>query len=149
MDIKATGYGAIKSSNPARKTSGSSSSVSFSSFLSGAQSSVATAQTSDIAATAGLSNLFALQEISEEERKRERALKHGKSMLDSLERLRQQLLMGEIPSHMLAELSIKLEEEKQTLSDPRLMEILEDIELRVAVELAKLEMAFAAQAKEM
>ncbi len=147
MDIKVTGYGAIKSTTPARKSSGGSS-VSFSSLLSGAQSSSAATQATEISATTGLSNLFALQEISEEERKRERALKHGKSMLDVLERLRQQLLMGEIPSHMLADLSLTLEEQKQTLSDPYLMGLIEDIELRVAVELAKLEMAFAARANE-
>jgi flagellar motor switch/type III secretory pathway protein FliN len=147
MDIKVTGYGAIKSSTPARKTGGGSS-VSFSSLLSGTQSSSATAQAAEINATTAISNLFALQEISEEERKRERALKHGKTMLDALERLRQQLLMGEIPSHMLADLSLTLEEQKQTLSDPHLMALIEDIELRVAVELAKLEMAFAAKAGE-
>lgn len=146
--MKISGYGTIKPTNTTRRTGSSGSASSFSSLLNAAQSSGNSASAvSNIAATTGLDNILALQEISEEERKRERAVKHGKDMLESLEKLRRQLLMGEIPHHMLGELAQKLAEQKQEIADPRLMDVLEDIELRVAVELAKLEMAFASRAQ--
>jgi hypothetical protein len=43
---------------------------------------------------------------------------------------------------MLQDLSRHLSVQRQHLNDPRLMEVMDDIELRVAVELAKLENAF-------
>lgn len=145
--MKVTGYGTIKPSTTTRKRDGTSSSVSFSSFLSAASSSGEATAAQDVVAPASLTSLLALQEVSEEERKRERLVKQGKDMLDALDRLRQQLLMGEIPAHMLGELSKQLMEQKQAVSDPRLMALIDDIELRLAVELAKLEVAFASQAE--
>lgn len=145
--MKVTGYGTVKPTTTARKSGGANASASFSSFLSSASATSSTSAASEVSSTAALSSLLALQEISEEERKRERLVKQGKDMLDSLERLRQQLLMGEIPAHTMRDLSQKLSEEKQAISDPRLMLVIEDIELRLAVELAKLEMAFASRSE--
>ena len=82
-----------------------------------------------------------------EERKRERLVKQGKTMLETLEKLRQQLLIGAIPAHTLSELAATLATQRETIADPRLMELMDDIELRVAVELAKLEMSFASQSQ--
>jgi len=148
MAMKVTGYGTIKPTSTTRKRDGTSSGVSFGDFLSSAQSTTSGNSTvSDVSATASLSSLLALQEISEEERRRQQVIKRGKDMLDSLDRLRQQLLMGEIPAHMLGELSQQLEQQKQEITDPRLMQLIEEIELRLAVELAKLEMAFASKAE--
>lgn len=147
--MKVTGYGNIKPATNLRRRDGTSATGSFSDILSAAQSEGASnsAEAGEIAPSAGLGNLLALQEISEEERKRERLVKKGKLMLDALESLRQQLLIGEIPAHMMQELAHDLGAQKAEISDPHLLEIIEDIELRVAVELAKLEMAFAARAE--
>lgn len=144
--MKVTSYGTIKPTTTTRRREGTSA-TSFSSFLSSASAPSSSSAASEVNATAALSGLLALQEISEEERKKERLVKQAKDMLDSLERLRQQLLMGEIPADMLSELSRKLSEEKQQVSDPKLMIVIEDIELRLAVEMAKLEMAFASKAE--
>lgn len=148
MDMKVNGYGIIKP-NALRRRAGGSDATSFSDALSSAQSEsvFSASETSEAAPAASLSSLLALQEISEEERKRERMLKHGKTMLDTLENLRQRLLIGEIPPHMLSELEHSLAAQKENLSDPRLLELIEDIELRVAVELAKLEMSFASRSE--
>lgn len=147
--MKVTGYGTIKPTTNLRRRDGTSGVGAFSDFLSAAQteSSSATSEVSDIATAGAVGSLLALQEISEEERRRERLVKHGKTMLDALENLRLRLLIGDIPSHMLSELSQTLAEQKTEVSDPNLMALIEDIELRVAVELAKLEMAFAARAE--
>ena len=117
--MKVTGYGIIKPASGARKRDGASA-ANFSDFLSAAEAGEAHASSlSDVAATANLSGLFALQEISEEEKRREHTLKRGKNMLDSLERLRQQLLMGEIPGHMLTELSAQLAQQKQDFKEKK------------------------------
>jgi hypothetical protein len=147
--MKVNGYGIVKPGSSARRSSSTSSSTRFSDILSVAQAegAAAASEVSDIAATASLGGLLALQEISEEEKRRQRLVKQGKNMLDRLEDLRQKLLIGEIPASMLPSLEASLAAEKEGISDPRLLMIIEDIELRVAVELAKLEMAFASQAE--
>lgn len=149
MEIKVTNYGGVKSAGPVRKRESSAATGLFSDFLSAAQTDSAAhpAEVSEATASADITSLLALQEISEEERKRERLVKQGKNMLDALERLRQQLLIGEIPMQMLPDLAASLAQQKETVSDPHLLEIIDDIELRLAVELAKLEMAFAAKAE--
>lgn len=148
MDMKVSGYGIIKPAT-VRRRSGTGAAASFSDILGAAEAegSYSPQETSEVAHAASLGGLLALQEISEEERKRERLVKQGKTMLDTLDTLRQRLLMGEIPAHMLSSLSASLSTQKEGVSDPRLLAIIEEIELRVAVELAKLEMSFAARAE--
>ena len=48
------------------------------------------------------------------------------------------LLAGRIPTHLLNELVLALRERRPEFTDPRLGEILDEIELRASVELAKL-----------
>jgi len=147
--MKVNGYGTIKPSTSVRRSGSASAASSFSDLLSAAQADSGSGvhEAGDVSATTNLSGLLALQEVSEEERKRERLVKQGKNMLDSLERLRQQLLIGEIPAHILPDLANNLSAQKETVMDPQLLGLIEEIELRVAVELAKLEMAFAARAE--
>lgn len=71
---------------------------------------------------------------------RSRGLAQGDSMLQDLEELRRALLLGTVPAVRLTQLSNKLAEREHT-EDPVLSGILGDIELRVAVELAKLGLA--------
>lgn len=149
MEIKVTNYGGVKAAGSLRKRDGTATAGVFSDFLNAAQTegTASAPEVSETTSAATIGNLLALQEISEEERKRERLIKQGKTMLDALERLRQQLLIGEIPMQMLPDLATSLAVQKESVSDPHLLGIIEDIELRVAVELAKLEMAFAAKAE--
>lgn len=143
--MKVTGYGNIRPGSGAKKTGGTSSasSTSFADLLalSEAEGPTATQPVSDIAATSALSNLLSLQEISEEDVKRKKLLLQGKNMLDVLEKLRQQLLIGAIPPQTLQELSRQLSVEKRATSDPAINTLMDEIELRLAVELAKLEAA--------
>ena len=102
-----------------------------------------TSRAANIVAAADISTMLALQEISEEEIRRKKIIKHGNNMLDSLEQLRRRLLMGTLPMHILHDINQQLAIQKQDIADPQLMEIIAEIELRTAVELAKLEMATA------
>jgi hypothetical protein len=101
----------------------------------------------DVAAAAALNHLLALQEISEEDVQRRKLVQQGHAMLDSLETLRRQLLSGVVPQQTLVDIHRHLALQKQHISDPGLLAIIEDIELRTAVELAKLEMAAARAAR--
>jgi len=94
-----------------------------------------------VAALTGVGGLIGIQEVSEEEVKRKRAYKQGRLTLDVLEQLRDGLLSGSLPVSTLRHLERLVLEERAAITDPRLNAILDDIELRAAVELAKLEMS--------
>ena len=113
----------------------------FASFLDAAGDAADAASVSTLNAPSAASSLFALQEVSEFDVERKKAFKRGHSMLDALERLRRQLIVGEVPHSTLQSLASELSAERAQIADPQLLEILDDIELRLAVELAKLEMA--------
>ena len=59
-------------------------------------------------------------------------------MLDELEQIRLGLLLGQIPRARLEQLAQMVRARREQLDDPKLIAILDDIELRAAVELAKL-----------
>lgn len=89
---------------------------------------------------AGISTVLALQGApdSTERRARQRAVQRGDAMLDELEEIRLGLLLGAIPCGRLEQLAQLVRTRREQVDDPRLMAILDEIELRAAVELAKL-----------
>lgn len=145
--MKVDGYGNIKNSAPVKKRAGVSQAGSFADVLSAAEAEEAphTGSLSDVSATGALSNMLALQEISDEDIRRKKLVQQGNNMLDSLEQLRRQLLLGTLPAHTLRDLSRQLAIQREQTADPHLMLIMDDIELRAAVELAKIEMAIASR----
>ena len=82
--------------------------------------------------------LLSAQEIPDATAGRRRAVQRGNSLLDRLEDLRVGLLVGVLPRERLNELSHLAKTARSTVDDPRLVEVLDAIDLRVAVELAKL-----------
>lgn len=121
-----------------RRTSGTGAS-SFSSYLSESEETSELSEVAAPSAPSSLSGVLALQEISDEEMHRQKAFKQAHLTLDVLEELRNSLLMGEVPLHLLNRLAGRIAEQKKTISDPRLLDLMKDIELRASVELAKLE----------
>ena len=84
--------------------------------------------------------LLAVQETNPDGRGRgKQGAERGEDLLSRLERIRDGLLLGAIPESELRDLatSIKATRERK-FTDPRLGEILDEIELRARVELAKL-----------
>lgn len=69
---------------------------------------------------------------------RQRHVRHAEDILDMLEELRHGLLMGTVPEAKLARLSEMVRTRKEACSDPRLGALLDEIELRAEVEIAKL-----------
>ncbi len=145
--MKIDAYGNIKNTSSAKKRVGVSSASDFSSLLSLAEGEEASqaAKLSDIAAASPLSGMLVLQEVSEEEIRRKKLIKQGESMLDSLEHLRRKLLLGSLPMDVLNNIRSNLSIQRQSVADPHLLAIMDEIELRTAVELAKLEMAIASK----
>jgi hypothetical protein len=88
----------------------------------------------------GVSTVLALQGApdSTERRARQRAIQRGDAMLDDLEEIRIGLLLGSIPRSRLEQLAQLVRARREQVEDPKLMAILDEIELRAAVELAKL-----------
>jgi hypothetical protein len=145
--MKVDGYGNIKNSAPVRKRSGVSGTSSFADVLDAGDvdNSSAATGSAPTAATSNVAGLLALQEVSDEEVSRQKNLQHGHRLLDSLDRLRRQLLMGEVSLDALRGIEQEMAIQRLGTSDPVLTALLDDIEIRAAVELAKLEMAIAAK----
>jgi hypothetical protein len=81
--------------------------------------------------------LLALQEVPVERQGRRAALRRGSDLLDRLDDIRHDLLLGDIPLHRLEALAHRLREPMPPVTDPRIADLIQEIELRVAVELAK------------
>ena len=76
-------------------------------------------------------------EATDAEAKRQ-ARQRGDDILDKLDELRHGLLMGTLSRGQLVQLKTLVRSRRATLADPKLNEVLDEIELRAEVELAKL-----------
>jgi hypothetical protein len=90
-----------------------------------------------VAGVAGVSALMALQGVEDATERRRRAVRRGGGLLDRLDELKLALLSGETGDGALERLSRTLREERPVDADPALNGLLEQIDLRAAVELAK------------
>lgn len=87
-----------------------------------------------------LSVVLAVQETPDaaKGKAKQRARDRGLKMLDFLEEIRIGLLTGAIPKDRLEQLAQMVRAKREQIDDPELTAILDEIELRAAVELAKL-----------
>ena len=139
--MKITGSGRV-TSKTVKKTGNKQANggASFSSALSGPED---VAQASNVGGSSPLTTvdaLLSLQEAPDSTTGRSKGLNRANDMLDMLEEVRKGLLLGAIPIANLKTLATLARSQKQGLKDQQLGEILEEIELRAEVELAKLGM---------
>lgn len=126
-----------------KKKTSESSSGGFASFVSAADDD-SVADTASIRASASItapSSLLGLQEVSDEEVARKQDVRSGFMSLDALEELKMDILTGVVKPATLAHIQKQIAYQRQQSQDPQLNAILDDIELRAEVELAKLEQA--------
>ena len=92
------------------------------------------------AAVGGIDALLAAQSVGDslEREARRRLIKHGEELLDKLDEIRHGLLMGSISKDKLISLAQMVRSRRDAVGDPRLAAVLDEIELRAEVELAKL-----------
>ena len=100
-----------------------------------------TAAPSGAAPVGGVSALFALQEIPDATARRRKAMARASKLLDRLDTLQLGLLDGAIDRANLADLANAARSAREDSGDPALQGVLDEIELRAAVELAKLSTA--------
>lgn len=88
----------------------------------------------------GVDALLAVQSMgdSTEREARRRLIRRGEDILDRLEEVRHGLLMGTIGKDQLGRLAESVRQRREASADPRLGAVLDEIELRAEVELAKL-----------
>jgi hypothetical protein len=86
---------------------------------------------------AALGNVLAAQEVQEGSGKRQRAIQRGRGLLDELGQIRAGLLEGKVSDAALGRLSGLLRTARPAVGDAKLGAVLDEIELRAAVELAK------------
>jgi hypothetical protein len=93
---------------------------------------------------AGVEGVFAAQSVDSAPGpgpgpdERQRRAQRGAEILDRLEEIRRGLLMGAIPKDRLAELARIVRDKREKGADPVISRLLDEIELRAEVELAKL-----------
>ncbi len=85
----------------------------------------------------GIDALIALQGIEDPAERRKRAVKHGRRALDALDELKVALLSGQLDRGTLLRLQAAAAGLMDGSGDDRLDQVLGEIDLRVAVELAK------------
>ncbi|WP_409020747.1 flagellar assembly protein FliX [Brevundimonas vesicularis] len=98
----------------------------------------ATSAASSVASLSGVSALMALQGVEDPTERKRRAIRRGSGLLDRLDELKMSLLAGQDGTAALSRLAQSLREERpETDSDTGLKAVLDQIELRAAVEMAK------------
>jgi hypothetical protein len=88
---------------------------------------------------AALDSILALQGMDDSTDGRSKGLMHGEQLLDLLDSVRDGLLAGGIPRATLNRLAAAVTRRHDSFADPKLQDVLDQIELRAHVELAKLE----------
>jgi class II flagellar assembly regulator FliX len=115
--------------------SGSTGGVGFSASISGEQPVSGAAASCPVQSVDGL---FQIQEVPDGLAQRRRAVQRGGAVLDRLDDLRLALLGGTLSQGQIGELQRVVASERGLVDDPRLLAVLDEIDLRAKVELAKL-----------
>ena len=78
--------------------------------------------------------------MEERSRRHKKVIKQGRRLLDQLEDIKKQIILGNIDNDCIMQLRAIIEQEKVVIEDPQLKELFEFIQQRAKVELAKLGM---------
>lgn len=115
----------------------------FASQLKGAVEATGFPSAVSVPATSGVDSILSVQEIAAtpdatEDKSRRNARRYGDHLLDRLTEIRDDILAGAVSRGKLTELARTMRVQRRQSDDPRLNEIVDEIELRVEVEIAKL-----------
>ena len=92
-----------------------------------------------VSRVSSLDALMALQEVGGPLERRRRAVGRASTILDALEGLKIDLLDGRLSADAMEQLTRAVRDQRAMTDDPALEGLLDEIETRAAVELAKLE----------
>lgn len=99
------------------------------------------ARTSGAAGVMSVDALLALQDVGGPLERRRRSVRRAGRLLDVLDEVKVNMLSGDLSAGDLDKLVVALRDERHATDDDRLEDVLNEIETRAAVELAKLERA--------
>ncbi|MCX7281416.1 MAG: flagellar assembly protein FliX [Alphaproteobacteria bacterium] len=88
---------------------------------------------------AALDSILMLQGMGDSMQGKRKCVAHAEQLLDLLDSVRAGLLASEIPRATLNKLAAAMTRRHEAFADPALQDVLDQIELRAHVELAKLE----------
>lgn len=140
--MKVTGTGGLSQTSgakPARSGGGGEGFRVGASAAPAAPAQVAAA--SGVASVMGVEALIALQDVGTPTERRRRSVSRAGRLLDSLDDLKVALLGGDLSAAQVEALGRAVREQRMATDDPKLEAVLDEIETRAAVELAKLEAA--------
>lgn len=109
----------------------------FSRFLGQPEEASPVSSSTAISSVDALLAAQSVEAVSDEERRQARA--RGDDILDRLDELRHGLLAGTLTRSQIMALANLVRSRRGAIVDPRLREIIDEIELRAEVEIAKLE----------
>jgi hypothetical protein len=105
------------------------------------------ARAASVGGVGSLEALIALQQVQQAEgplERRKKAVNRAGKLLDVLDQIKASMLDGDLDAGALQRLSRAIHEERAATDDPKLEDLLNEIEVRAAVEQAKLQVARAA-----
>jgi len=132
--------GTKESSSTKRKARVAEEGSSFADNLRETKSTDAVEAISETAAVSGGDAVLAAQSVGDaldDEPVRRRLTEFADDVLERLDEFRLGILMGHFSKERLAELAQKLRQKRNESADPRLNELIQEIELRAEVEIAK------------
>jgi hypothetical protein len=106
-----------------------------------AADAAATGQALGVSGVGSVDALLALQQVDGPLERRKRAVRRAGRILDVLDEMRLALLDGRADPVAAQKLASAVREERLAIEEPGLSDVLDEIETRAQVELAKLEMA--------
>ncbi len=141
-NMKVTGTGGLSQTSGAKPARGAASGGGFQiSSVSAPAAPTQVSTVSNVSGVMGVEALLALQDIESPTERRRRSVGRAGRMLDELDKLKVALLGGELSHAQLDQLARAVREQRAATDDPKLEAVLDEIETRAAVELAKFEMA--------
>lgn len=136
--MRVTGTGGVNSSTGAR--AGSRAAGGFSvGHAAGAEETSQARPAAGVTGVGSIDALLALQAVGGPLERRRRAVGRAGRILDVLDDVKVSLLDGEVSPDALDRLVVAVREQRDETDDPRLEGVLDEIEMRAAVEMAKLE----------
>ena len=139
--MKVTGTGGLSQTSGAKPTR-SAGGQGFA--VKGASAPAAPAQASSVSGVSGVMGveaLIALQDVESPTERRRRSVGRAGRLLDELDKIKIGLLGGDLSQAQLDRLARAIREQRSATDDPKLEAVLDEIETRAAVEMAKLEAA--------
>ncbi|MBJ7409660.1 MAG: flagellar assembly protein FliX [Phenylobacterium sp.] len=140
--MKVTGTGGLSQTSGAKPAARAGSGAGFQ--LSGVATPAAPTQVSGasgVSSVMGVEALLALQDVESPTERKRRSVRRADRLLDQLDGIKVALLGGELSQSQLDSLARAVREQRSATEDPQLEAVLDEIETRAAVELAKLEAA--------